>query len=253
MFYEYNEIMKLPLSIIIPTKNEEAYLARLLQSIKIQTAEPTEIIIADAHSTDRTREIARLYNCKIVTGGNHPGIGRNRGAVVAQSPLLLFLDADVVLPDTDFLVTSVQEFHERGLGVACCLAEITSDKILDRIGVGLVNTYFFVTETFMKNGVGYCTFIRKDVHEAIGGYNETIVITEDQDYVARASKLVKFRFLRDRKIHVSLRRYEREGRMRLFAKYLYISLYLLLKIKITKGKIPYSFNHAYLTKADKSH
>src|SRR6266576_689991 len=131
--------MKLPLSIIIPTKNEEACLSRLLQSIKSQTFQPAEIIVADADSTDRTREIAKLYECRVVTGGNHPGIGRNKGALVAKSQLLLFLDADVVLPDNDFLKRSVNEFEERVLGVACCLAIITSDNIIDRFGVGLIN------------------------------------------------------------------------------------------------------------------
>lgn len=241
--------MELPLSIIIPTKNEEAYLSRLLESIKMQTNQPAEIIVADADSTDKTRDIAKQFGCKVVQGGNHPGIGRNKGVKFAKFPLLLFLDADVVLPDKEFLQEAVKEFNERKLGVACCLAVINSNSIIDRFGVSLVNTYFLLSETFLKNGVGYCTFILKDVHEAIGGYNEEIVITEDQDYVARASKLVKFRFLRNKKIIVSLRRYEHEGRMKLFVKYLYVSLYLLLKIKITKGKIPYSFSHSYLKKS----
>ena len=243
--------MNISLSIIIPTKNEEAYLSRLLQSIKSQTLQPAEIIIADADSTDRTREIAKLYDCKVVKGGNHPGIGRNRGAEAAKSPLLLFLDADVVLPDKEFLQSTTKEFEERGLGVACCLAVVTSDNVLDRVGVEIINTYFSLTETTLKNGVGYCTFILRKIHEAIGGYNEAIVITEDQDYVARAGKLVKFRFLHRKKIEVSLRRYEHEGRIRLFLKYFYVTFYLLLKVKITKEKIPYSFNHAYLEKGDK--
>jgi glycosyltransferase involved in cell wall biosynthesis len=241
--------MNLPLSIIIPTKNEEAYLSRLLQSIKSQTLQPAEIIVADADSTDMTKKIAKFYGCKVVKGGNHPGIGRNKGAAAANTPLLLFLDADVILPDNNFLKSSVNEFEQKGLGVACCLAIITSDNMLDRFGVELINTYFSVTESMIKNGVGYCTFIRNDIHKAIGGINEELVITEDRDYVARASKLGKFRYIRSKKIIVSTRRYEHEGRVRLFVKYLYVSLYILLKIKITKDKIPYSFNHSYLQKA----
>ena len=240
--------MKLSLSIIIPTKNEEAYLAGLLQSIRDQSAQPAEIIVADANSTDRTRAIAKEYGAKVVQGGNHPGIGRNKGAAAATQPLLLFLDADVSLPDNEFLKVTSDEFTKRNLGVACCLALITSGSMLDRLGVKMINTYFSFTEMFLKNGVGYCTFITKKMHEAIGGYNEKIVITEDQDYVARASKLGKFRFLREKKIIVSLRRYEHEGRVRLFIKYFYVTIYLLFKIKITKGKIPYSFTHSYLKK-----
>ena len=45
-------------SIIIPTYNEEEYLPVLLDSIKEQDFNDYEIIVADANSSDRTREIA---------------------------------------------------------------------------------------------------------------------------------------------------------------------------------------------------
>ena len=237
--------MNLALSIIIPTKNEEVYLIRLLRSIQSQTMQPAEIIVADAQSTDKTREIAKLYDCKVVQGGNHPGIGRNNGAKHATSSLLLFLDADVILPDDDFLHSTTQEFEERGLGVACCLATVTSHNIVDQLGVRMSNTYFAWTENTIKNGVGYCTFILKDIHNYIGGYNEDIILGEDKDYVVRASKIGKFKFLRSKKIVVSLRRHIKEGRVKLMLKYFYFYAHLLLRRKITKGKIAYSFDHSY--------
>ena len=51
------------ISIIIPTYNEEEYLPVLLDSIKKQSYTDYEIIVADANSTDRTREIAEEYGC----------------------------------------------------------------------------------------------------------------------------------------------------------------------------------------------
>lgn len=238
--------MELPLSIIIPTRNEEQYLARLLQSIKSQTHQPAEIIVADAHSIDKTRDIARLFDCKVVTGGNHPSIGRNKGAAVAKSKILLFLDADVVLPDKSFLFSTIREFEERNLGVACCLAFVSSHNPIDQIGINVSNTFYSLTETMIKNGVGYCTFILKTIHQRIGGFSESIVVGEDQDYVTRASKLGKFRFLKSKKIVISLRRHIKEGRVKLMLKYFYLYALLLLGKKATKGKIPYSFNHRYI-------
>ena len=90
------------LSIVIPTKNEENYLPRLLESIRSQVFSDYEVIVADAASTDRTREVAVKFGAKVVEGGL-PGPGRNRGAEAAQGDRLLFLDADVVLPSEDFL------------------------------------------------------------------------------------------------------------------------------------------------------
>lgn len=70
---------KAKISIIVPTKNEERYLPGLLKSIKKQTVQPYEIIVADAGSTDRTVEIAKKYGAKVIKGGI-PQVGRNKGA-----------------------------------------------------------------------------------------------------------------------------------------------------------------------------
>ena len=53
-------------SIIIRTKNEERYLEQVLLMLKKQTYKNFEIVIVDDNSTDKTLEIAKKYNCKIV-------------------------------------------------------------------------------------------------------------------------------------------------------------------------------------------
>lgn len=57
------------ISIVIPTLNEAAYLSTLLDSLKTQTFRGFEIIVADANSTDRTREIALEHGARVVQGG----------------------------------------------------------------------------------------------------------------------------------------------------------------------------------------
>ena len=52
----------LPLSVIIPARNEEACLAACLQSLLSQTDVAFEIIVVDDHSTDRTRELRRIVS-----------------------------------------------------------------------------------------------------------------------------------------------------------------------------------------------
>src|SRR5687767_6578001 len=103
------------LSIIIPTYNEEEYLPFLLRSIQAQSYKDYEVIIADASSTDKTRAIAAEFGARVVQGGL-PGAGRNRGAEAAKGENLLFLDADVILPDPWFLQMTVGEFEKRKLG-----------------------------------------------------------------------------------------------------------------------------------------
>src|SRR4051812_44629255 len=155
--------MALPLSIIIPTRNEEKYLPRLLDAIKRQTARPMEIFVADNHSTDRTVEIAKSYGCHIVPGGKHPSIGRNSGARHATQPYLLFFDADVQFPD-DFLEKNFEEFLKRDLGVASVLSTTDTKSIFDKIGTELNNFYYVATEQLIKNAGGYCIFAKKEIH-----------------------------------------------------------------------------------------
>ena len=116
------------LTIVIPTKNEEEFLPKLLDSIRKQTLQPAEIIVADAGSTDRTREIAKAYGAKIIEGGM-PGPGRNRGAVNAKTEFLLFLDADVELRDPEFLEKAIGEMKERKLDLATCDVFPLSDDL----------------------------------------------------------------------------------------------------------------------------
>ena len=106
------------LSIVIPTLNEEKYLSFLLGSIKKQNFQDFEVIVADANSEDKTIEVAKKENCKIVlSGGRLPAKEKNKGALSAKGDVILFLDADIVLPD-NFLRDSLREFKKRNLDIA---------------------------------------------------------------------------------------------------------------------------------------
>lgn len=58
------------LAIIIPAKNEEKTISYLLSSIKEQSIQDIKIIVSDANSKDKTKEIAKKYGCEIVEGGS---------------------------------------------------------------------------------------------------------------------------------------------------------------------------------------
>ena len=53
------------ISIIIPAYNEGKYLPKLLKCIKDQTYKNYEVIVADADSKDKTKEIAKKFGCRI--------------------------------------------------------------------------------------------------------------------------------------------------------------------------------------------
>ncbi len=91
------------LSVIIPARNEERNLGRLLASLSRQILKPREIIVVDDHSADSTAAIARNAGSIVLPSADLPPgwTGKSwacwQGAKFAQGSLLLFLDADTFL------------------------------------------------------------------------------------------------------------------------------------------------------------
>lgn len=217
------------LSIIIPTKNEEHVLPALLETIHVQLFRDYELIVADAHSTDRTRNIAEAAGAKVVDGGM-PGPGRNAGALAATGEFLLFLDADVELASTRFLEDLISEMERKKLDVATCRVKPMSRKPLDRALHEVYNAFVIATEKILPHAPGFCIFIRRDAHVHINGFDETVVFAEDHEYVQRAQKRgYHFGVLRSHPIAASVRRLEKEGRLMLAFKYMYGELHMLTK------------------------
>ena len=102
------------LSIVIPTKNEEVLLPLLLESIRGQSFTDYEVIVADAKSTDATPRIAASFGARVVEGGM-PAPGRNRGAEQATGDVLVFFDADVILPNEHFLRDCLEEMEQKNI------------------------------------------------------------------------------------------------------------------------------------------
>ncbi|MFH1621245.1 MAG: glycosyltransferase [Patescibacteria group bacterium] len=217
------------LSIVIPTKNEEKVLPKLLDSIKGQTFSDYEIIVADAFSTDKTTDIAESFGARVIQGGM-PGPGRNRGAEAASGELVFFFDADVQLPSIRFLDVCLGEMQRKKFDVATCKVKPLSRKPIDRALHEAYNAFAVTTEKIRPHAPGFCILVRREAHRGINGFDEEVVLGEDHDYVQRASKMgFKFGLLRSYPIAVSVRRLEKDGRLALALKYVYAEMYMLAK------------------------
>lgn len=214
--------MVAPVSIIIPTLNEERHLPLLLDTIKNQTIAPHEVIVCDAISKDKTKEIAKNRGCRVVEETPPrcgPAKGRNAGEKLATQKFLLFLDSDVKLPP-NFLEIALREIKEKNLDIATCFIVPISDSPFYKIGSFILNYYFMFMSAISPRAGGYCIFIKKSLHERIQGFDETLILGEDHEYVRRASKLGKFGFIRNTKIQLSVRRLAEEGIIKTTCKYL---------------------------------
>ncbi|MGH7238910.1 MAG: glycosyltransferase, partial [Candidatus Saccharimonadales bacterium] len=226
------------LSIIIPTLNESRYLPRLLDSIDKQDFHDYEILVADAGSTDGTRELAAARGCKIVAGGS-PARGRNLGARAAAGSMLLFLDADVVLPER-FLATAVSEFQRRNLGIAGFRIVPIDGILADRIIYVLFDISARITGRRIPNA-GMVTLVNAAAHRAVGGFDEQAVFMEDFLYTLRVSRTARYRYL-PYPFSVSMRRFRKYGRSLTYVKYVLGGAYVLFVGPIHSNIFHYRFD-----------
>ncbi|MBC7226158.1 MAG: glycosyltransferase [Thermoflexales bacterium] len=233
------EAVRLRLSVVIPTLNEAVYLPNLLDALAVQTRPADEIVVADAGSTDGTPDIARRYGARVVKGGT-PAVGRNAGAGIATGDLLLFLDADVV-PPPDFIEHAVAEFLRKGYDVATARVVPWDGSLLERVAHDMANLYFILMQPVLPYAPGFCILVRRSLHEKIGGFDETLWMSEDIDYVRRAARCGRFGVLTSTCIPVSMRRFRKEGMLRTGAKYLWCEMQMLRGKPVRKIPFKYEF------------
>ena len=169
------------LSIVIPARNEEANLPRLLQSIAVSAVRPTEILVVDDASTDNTARIAQSLGATVIPSVPLPEgwTGKtwacHQGAQRAIGDHLLFLDADTF-------------FVDRGLDrlVARWVAERDSGLVLSLLPYHAMSAnyeqlslFFIVLMAGGAGGFGFVSqprlfgqslLIAKETYFAVGGH-----------------------------------------------------------------------------------
>lgn len=104
------------ISVIVPAYNSEAFLDTTLASIVGQTLQPTEVLLVNDCSTDRTLEIARSWErslpLRVIDKQANQGLGaarRTAGEAAAGEFIALLDSDDVWFPDHLEVVTSLVE------------------------------------------------------------------------------------------------------------------------------------------------
>ncbi|MBI2550127.1 glycosyltransferase [Candidatus Woesearchaeota archaeon] len=203
---------KRAVSIIIPTYNEEKYLPGLLESITRQDFKDFEVIVADKPSNDGTKEVAKKFGCVVVAGGV-PSRARNEGAKLAKADVLLFLDADIILPK-NFISDMLHKFRSGGYACATVHYRPLSNHVADKAAFFCANFMCRQMQKIRPHAAGWCIMIKKELFEEIGGFNITHRICEDHDLVRRAAERGKFGVMRTPFVWVSTRRLKKEGRIK---------------------------------------
>jgi rSAM/selenodomain-associated transferase 2 len=196
------------ISIIIPLLNEEKSIGRTLSRVdKIFAGGETEIIVVDGGSRDQTIKIATEFpRVKVLSSPPGRGPQMNRGAAVASGRILLFLHADVELPDgaREMIGLALKESMAVGGCFKIKTVIISRRSWLFNL---LVKTADWRSR-FTRYPYGdQAIFVKKKVFEELGGFKD-YPIMEDLEFsrrLHRAGRIV----LVDATVKVLGRRWER--------------------------------------------
>jgi glycosyltransferase involved in cell wall biosynthesis len=184
------------ITIVIPCKNEENYIAHLLMHLRNQMIGNTRIIIADC-STDNTREVIQIMkgnlNVEIIDGGP-VSIAKNNGAKLATTPYILFIDADVRFFKDTVIRDAVEIIERKNLDLVRLNAKCYDRDILATIGFTAFNLINNVLKYFSPFAVGAFMLTRRDRFEEYGGFPEKFATSEDF-FLSRQYSPKKFRLL----------------------------------------------------------
>lgn len=195
--------LRLPVSIIVPTLQEESTIEGLLDHLS--TLGAGEILLVDGGSTDRTVELARKFaGVRILQTRPGRALQMNAGAKASTGAVLLFLHADVRL-------------HNRALhAVRSSLADgrtIGGNFDIRYEGADLAAACFtWINRQRRRLGIFYGDsgiFCLRSVFVELGGYQYWPIL-EDYEFGRRLWKTGKLALLRE-PIHVSGRRWRQSG------------------------------------------
>ncbi len=170
------------LSAVIPAHNEQRLIGPTLTALRKaceatqdRFGTPFEIIVADDASEDATAEIAGRLGARVV-GVDHRRISsvRNAGARAAQGELLVFVDADTIVPPAT-LIAAVTALRDGAVGGGASIRFDDPIPAYARVLTPVARLVYRVAGL----ASGCFTFCRRDVFETVGGYDERLVAGEE--------------------------------------------------------------------------
>ncbi|MGI6217480.1 MAG: glycosyltransferase family 2 protein [Coriobacteriales bacterium] len=189
------------ISVIVPTLNAESEIAELLELLSEQSMRPTEVLVVDSESNDRTLDIARQFDfvttyCIRRKEFNH-GLTRHQAFLRTTGEFVCFLTQDALPTSDDYLKNLIEPMQEDETIALVCgrqvpkadarryeqlvrqfnypdSGNVRSIDDLDRMGI----------KTFFASDV--CSAYRRDPYLKCGGFQE---VDTNEDMLMAASLL----------------------------------------------------------------
>ena len=201
---------KILISVVVPAFNEEKLIGRCLVALKEQdfSKENYEIIVVDNNSWDKTAEIAKKMEVKVVREEKKGYVfALRKGCSEAKGEIIATTDADSQ-PPKGWLKTIFKAFEKDSQVV--CVGGGTIHKNKNFMAV-LIEIIYNVIGPVFKTFPGYNLAFKKSAYDKIGGFREEVNMCGDTELCLRLQKRGKMVFLKDNKVVTSSRRFTNPG------------------------------------------
>lgn len=176
------------ISVIIPVFNEEGVIGRTIQHLKAVSMgeDLKEVIVVDGGSRDKSIDEAEKEGALVIRSLRKGRAAQmNEGARVARGTILYFLHADSIPPSS--FISDITEAVQNGFPMGCFRLRFDVDHWFLS-----ANAWF---TRFDVNAFRYgdqSLFVTKDIFCETGGFRETFIVMEDNEYIKRLRRHGRF-------------------------------------------------------------
>jgi GT2 family glycosyltransferase len=178
------------ITVVVPVHNNSNTLQRVTEPLKRELIPGDRIIAVNDHSLDDSSSLLLNLEIEVAESTGKPGAAgtRNTGAILAETPWILFVDADAVAPEGWRKMLS-----ERMNGNQAIQAVYSRKAAGNSAATFYKNYYYFHTFTrrikgpFIKGCGTFFFAVKTDVFKELGGFDENIAgaTIEDADFSER--------------------------------------------------------------------
>lgn len=206
-------------SVIIPTCNRKAYLLEAVRSVWVATAVAkdlctVEVVVVDDGSTDGTLELGDRLHARLVRNAGKKGpSARNVGIAHSTGELIAFLDDDDVFLERH--LAAHVEAHRRWPDIGASYSQgrladshlnpVTAPYPRPPLPSGWIAEFVAGAKLQQVNGL----VLKRQAFEAIGGFDDSLLDSEDLDFVERLAARTRFGAIEE--VTTLWRQHERPG------------------------------------------
>ncbi len=163
------------LSVVVPVYNGGLHLSRCLEALAVSEYDAFEVIVVDDCSTDNTRQVVERFGARYLRTAAPvgPGGARNLGVRHATGDIVVFVDADVVVPPDGLRL--IAEELDRDPQLAALFGSYDTTPVWKDFLSQYKNLmHHYVHQRSNARAVTFwagCGAMRRSVFEEFGGFN----------------------------------------------------------------------------------